>query len=133
MNRISWFAFIDKLPIFLLSVLWAAFIFILSTVGVGLNLPASWWEILSWDKLAHAFVYFVLTFLLYHDFKRKKATSTALWLAFGIATAFGITMEIVQYTFFPNRYFEVLDIIANIVGAIGCVYFLRPNKTSKTQ
>lgn len=121
------FNFIDRFPVWLLSVSWAIFILILSTVGVGLNLPSTWSDIISWDKLAHAFVYFVLVFLLHKDLVRTQPKQRSLWLAFTISVAFGILMEIVQYTFFPNRYFEVLDIIANIVGAIGCVFWLHRN------
>ncbi len=126
MNRASWFSVIDKIPPFLFAVGWAIFIFILSTVGVGVNLPSTWSDIIAWDKLAHAIVYFVLTFWLIKGFQTRNIPSGRAFL-YGaiIASSYGILMEIVQKTFFPNRYFEVLDIIANIVGVIICVLWIR--------
>lgn len=128
MNRVSWFAFIDKIPPFLLAGVWAIFILIISTIGVGMNLPSSWWEIISWDKLAHAIVYFVLAYFLYKGFRLKQTKSRAIWYAISLATFYGILMEFVQYAFFPNRYFEVLDIIANIVGIIVCAFLVQQKK-----
>ena len=43
----------------------------------------------------------------------KKVVMTIL-----LSSIFGICMELMQYYFFPGRYFEYLDIIANIIGAI---------------
>ncbi|MEM9991011.1 MAG: VanZ family protein [Bacteroidota bacterium] len=111
----------------LLALTWAAFILILSTVGVGVNLPNTWADIIGWDKVAHAFVYCILTVLLFYGWRGKKPDIKIIWMAFGIATSYGILMEIVQYSFFPNRYFEVLDIIANIVGAMLGVFWVYQN------
>lgn len=126
MNRASWFAFLDKMPAFLLAGGWAFFILILSTVGVGMNLPTTWADIIAWDKLAHAIVYFILTYWLIKGFQANKLPlgKTLLYAAV-LASAYGVLMEVVQKSFFPNRYFEVLDIIANIVGVIACVLWIR--------
>ena len=47
-------------------------------------------------------------------------------------TIYGILMEGMQYAFFPGRYFEVLDIIANIIGAIIGLIFFQKFFMSKT-
>jgi len=99
------------------TILWAAFILFLSTFGVSLNLPETFWDIIGWDKLAHAVVYGVLTVLIIVVIDaRQTVTATLLWVVALISAAYGVLMEIVQYSFFPNRHFEILDIIANIIG-----------------
>jgi VanZ family protein len=39
------------------------------------------------------------------------------FLVVGLCSAYGVLMEIMQFAFFKGRYFEVLDIIANIIGS----------------
>lgn len=123
MNRIS--------PLWV-SLIWATFILILSTVGIGVNLPTTLSDIIAWDKLAHAFVYAVFSFFLYRTGLLYFSKKRALIYAWFIAVVYGITMEIVQYSFFPNRYFEIFDIFANIVGAtinLLLIYFLTNKKS----
>ena len=53
---------------------------------------------------------------------RKKAISRTILDAFmdrwHVCNIYGVMMEIdAIYSFFPGRYFEVLDIIANIIGS----------------
>ncbi|MEM1216266.1 MAG: VanZ family protein [Bacteroidota bacterium] len=97
----------------LLTVGWMVMIFVLSTMP-GKQLPRVDW-LSSPDKWAHAFVYGVLTIGLY-------LSLTGRWQgligAGFIASLYGAGLEIVQYAFFPGRYFEVSDIVANISGAI---------------
>ena len=108
---------------FLPAVLWAVFIFGLSAMP-NVNLPEEWFDLFSIDKLAHAFVYGVLTLLIIRGYALgNKWTQRSTVFAVIIASIFGISMEIMQYSFFPNRYFEFLDIIANICGAIGSLFF----------
>ncbi|MEM8526744.1 MAG: VanZ family protein [Bacteroidota bacterium] len=123
---------INKIPSFLIAGLWAVFILIASTVGVGMNLPSTMSDIISWDKVAHAFVYFVLAYFLFRGFQKRTSNQKSNIYAFLISAAYGVLMEIIQYSFFPNRYFEFLDILANIVGAIaslGFIYFLITKKS----
>lgn len=113
--------FIDKAKYFIPALTWALVIFLLST---GKNIPTPrFTNLLEPDKLAHAAAYFVLAALLSFGFgKRLGAWQMRwVWVAALISSIYGIGMEIVQFTFFPNRYFEVYDIIANIIGALVCV------------
>lgn len=106
---------------------WAMVILVLSTVGVGVSLPSSWMELFSWDKLAHALIYGVFSFLLINSFFKYYFLPQALFFGFIIGVIYGMLMEMVQYLFFPNRLFEMLDIAANTVGSFGSVllfYFL---------
>lgn len=93
------------------------------------NLPESWFDLVSVDKLGHAVVYALLTLLILRGFYTKNAKKvlavSTLILAVVISSAYGVSMEIMQYAFFPNRFFEVLDIIANIIGSIIGVYIFK--------
>ena len=123
---------LEQFPPFLLAGIWAVFILVASTVGVGVSLPPDIFELLTWDKLAHAFVYFILCYLLYSSFSRKTNKRKAIIYAISISISYGILMEITQYSFFPNRYFEFFDIFANIVGSIlnvVFIYFLTDKKS----
>jgi VanZ family protein len=105
-------------------ILWAIVILVLSTIGVGVSLPTAWLELLSWDKLAHAFIYGVFTFFLAGIFLKYHFIRPALWLSFTVSLIYGAIMELIQYLFFPNRFFEVWDIVANLTGALIVIFLL---------
>jgi VanZ family protein len=42
-----------------------------------------------------------------------------------ISAGYGILLEFGQYYIFPGRYFEILDIVANIIGSISSLLFLK--------
>ncbi len=108
---------------------WSALILLLSTRAT-INLPQSWWDLFSPDKLGHAFVYGVQTWLLLKAFQDKAIGKNPVFWALFLSIFYGILMEVLQYTFFPNRFFEVFDIIANIIGSLmGLTIF---NKFFKT-
>ena len=101
------------------TLVWAIVIVILSTMP-GQQLPQIDW-LMTPDKFGHAFVYGVLAVGLYQSFYGawKTPIFAGLW-----ASGYGITMELVQYGFFPGRYFELWDIVANISGSIaGLIFF----------
>ena len=108
---------------FLPAIAWALVILFLSTMP-NVSLPESIWDLLAWDKLAHAGVYGLLTLLLISGFQ-KQGNNFSVFFAVLISSTYGIVLEIVQYSFFPNRYFELLDIIANIIGSIGSLLFVK--------
>ena len=112
------------------AILWAIVILVLSAMP-GLNLRESWWDLVSMDKVGHFAVYGILTFLLlkglpgHPRFFEKNVVVIALI----ISILYGILMEVMQFTFFPYRYFEYLDIIANIIGSFtGLLIFNFYNK-----
>jgi len=94
-----------------------------------INLPESWMDFVSVDKFGHAVVYGILTILILRGFftknSKKVLAASTLVLAAVISSAYGVSMEIMQFSFFPNRFFEVLDIIANIIGSIIGVYIFK--------
>ena len=95
--------------------------------GPGVSLPSSWADLFSVDKFAHAVVYAILTFLLlvgYHRQKEKQVLSIVLLLSAVFGSSFyGFLMELMQYFVFPGRFFEVMDIIANIIGSFIGLFF----------
>lgn len=81
----------------------------------GIQLPS---VVFSPDKIGHLAAYGLLAWLIFRGLKLtgqyhfKKIALTIIGVSF-----YGITLEIVQWAFFPNRFFEVWDMVANITGA----------------
>ena len=76
-------------------------------------------NLLEPDKLAHAGAYCVFSTLLVFGFSRNGyGFWKAVWIGVLFAASYGVLMEIVQYSFFPRRYFEIWDIVANIIGCL---------------
>lgn len=100
------------------ALLWLLFITGLSVMP-GVQLPS--FQLFSSDKLAHAVVYGVLTWLLLRAYYRSHQAFSGNVPAFVIcciSISYGILMEFVQYQFIPGRFYEVDDMLAN---AFGCV------------
>lgn len=79
----------------------------------------SWGEGIPFDKIAHIVLYAIYTFLIgrYLSKPTKKFVSIAMW-SLSIPIFYGILMEVLQYYLSPSRFFDILDIIANISGSI---------------
>ena len=97
----------------------ACLIFYLST-RASVSIPFSWSDILAGDKIGHAIAYGSLTLAVLWGLRKDRGLSTSRgfnWVVV-VCSAYGILLEVIQYSFFPNRYFEVLDILANIIGSL---------------
>lgn len=108
---------------------WMLVIAILSSIP-GITLPK--FDLFSADKLAHAFVYFVLAVLILRCHFRQNgnlAASKIGWFAFLFSSAYGILIEIMQGTLIPGRFCELDDAIANAFGATCGVLFFHLAKT----
>lgn len=99
----------------LLLISWASLIFYLSTAP-GEQLPTIDW-LLAPDKWAHAFVYGVLAYLAYRVVKQQRG-------ALLLSALYGLGMEVIQFAFFPGRYFEIWDVAANVVGAVITIWLI---------
>lgn len=116
---------------FLPAVIWTLFIFVVSWTVAGINLPERLLDLVSTDKLAHFTVYAILSslYLLGFFIKGKEIRFYPLGLSVIIAgSLYGVLMEILQYYFFPGRFFEILDIVANISGAFAGFYIFKLSK-----
>lgn len=73
------------------------------------------------DKLGHATAYGLLVWLtLWGIYRMHPAENGQWWRGFFVflfASGFGILMEFIQLTFFPDRHFEYDDMLANATGA----------------
>ncbi|HOY03772.1 MAG TPA: VanZ family protein [Saprospiraceae bacterium] len=97
---------------------WPAFVWLLVITGLsvmpGVQLPS--FQLFAMDKLAHAFVYGVLTWLLLRANMRTNRWNELV--IFCISTSYGVLMEFVQYAFIPGRFYEIDDMLANAFGCI---------------
>lgn len=90
---------------------------ILSTLPKSQADSLRWLNIEHGDKLSHLAAYAILSFLLMHalnnDLENLQWKKSLM-----IAAFYGLCMEFIQYLFYTDRHFDILDIIANIIGAI---------------
>ncbi len=100
------------------AIIWAVVIFALS-ISAGVQIPKALAKLGTPDKVAHAAAYFVLALLWIQAFytSQQSFLKSVIW-GVGVSISFGILMEIIQFCFFPHRYFEFLDIVANIIGSL---------------
>ncbi len=108
------------------TITWAILIFIIS-VAPSQTFPDIEFQLISVDKLVHAFVYAVLVFFMIIGFQKQhtylKLRLMSIRLAIAIGTAYGVLIEIIQMLL-PNRYFALDDMVANTIGAVvGSVFF----------
>ncbi len=76
-------------------------------------------QFLHLDKVGHLAAYFVLTALIgwgYFKVNQQFLIKTFLTILI-IGSVYGFMMECMQYLFFPNRYFEYEDMLANSIGS----------------
>ena len=86
---------------------------------------ASWLNIPHKDKIVHCAFYFVLTFLLYKNYKIKMGVIKKAWLyAFLTAVSYGIIIEICQGVFTAERSADPMDALANTSGSALAIFML---------
>jgi VanZ family protein len=105
---------------------WAVFILVVST-KVGLQINTDFWDFISLDKLAHAFVYGILAYLLLWGVSGngRRITNRTTSLVFLAGASYGLLLEYVQFAFFPGRYFEWGDELANVIGTLLGIFFFK--------
>ncbi len=107
--------------------MWALFILIL-TLTPGKSVPDI--GLFDYDKLGHAGVFMIQSYLLTMGLYRRKANELIKFVIIGtsLAITYGFLIEYVQ-SFIPDRGMEFYDAVANIVGAIfGTGLFYLHNK-----
>ncbi|HEX4957070.1 MAG TPA: VanZ family protein [Lacibacter sp.] len=99
------------------TIIWSAIVFILLAMPGSGIFYETWFNKFQLDKLVHAFLFFVLTWLWIQYVKQGNKLSRFL-LLFIVVTAslYGITMEFVQI--YTGRDFSVGDMIADSAGAL---------------
>lgn len=96
-----------------LAALWALIILVVSVIP-GEDLPSlSIWEP---DKVMHAFVYGVLTALIYITRPQNAVfIKKMIFQAIVLCILYGFFIELIQLVL-PTRKFDILDALANTVG-----------------
>ena len=109
--------------IFLATALTSVVIFL--SLGNGLQLPRGWLDFAGVDKLQHLAAYSALGLVWMYALDTKVQDFSWKWLL-PILFALGVVLEILQWAFYPQRYFEYADMLANGIGAgLGCTIFNR--------
>ena len=105
----------------LLATGWAAIIFFLSSQP-GTDIPPPFPHM---DKVLHALAFGVLGFLVLGGIKpgERDHSHAQLVIAIAIAGAYGVLDEIHQH-YVPGRMPDVLDVLADLVGAVLGVWLL---------
>ena len=115
-NVISWRAKLLWLP----AIFYMAFIFYLSSGPITVNINP--FDLPYIDKILHFLAYGLLAILLYlpirFNIKRNYKKITLL-----LVLLYGISDEIHQY-FTPTRQFDLLDLLADILGGIVGIIFI---------
>lgn len=111
------------------AVLWTALIFGLCCMP-GRYIPTTnWLELLSFDKLVHASIFFGLICLwLVYLFKINKVSFLTVFLVLLFCILYGGLLEIMQATVFSQRSADWLDFVANSLGCLVGLFFFYKKK-----
>jgi VanZ family protein len=107
-----------KIPL-LPALIWG--LLILVSIGFpGSNLPDV--SVYSADKFAHAFIFFVFSFLLAKGLLMQNKLLTLkkepVYFTLLISLFYGVLTEVLQDKIFIERTADVMDMIANATGAV---------------
>lgn len=95
----------------------------------GKDLPASGiWDMLNADKLGHLLVFLFLVVFSITGLRKQSwsgwLAQRSNWVAVGFAIVYGAFLEYFQGKVSPDRHSDVMDFIANSIGAVlGIVIF----------
>ena len=103
------------------TIAWALLILVL-TLTPGHSMPdLSIWDLLSFDRFAHLFVFCVLVFLMTIGFTKQYTflflRFNAAKLSFLFSFSFSLFIELLQGVI-PGRSAELYDVIANSTGCL---------------
>lgn len=106
-----------------LNIIWAGIIFLLCAMP-GEDIPTPRLNIPHLDKIVHAGMFFIMSFLICLHFDKKQLRHKTVYaIAILFAFVYGGLIEILQHFFF-HRSADVLDLLADIAGGItGCWFY----------
>jgi VanZ family protein len=101
------------------SILWGVLIAVLSLIPGGPG-NLNFLGIPYFDKIGHFGMYAVWTFLFVLALSADSPGTNrkSMWIAIGIGTLTGVTLEFVQNFMNLGRIFEIMDMAANMLGAV---------------
>ncbi len=105
------------------TILYILFITLLSLVNLSGNIESV--SVGNLDKLVHFCFYFSMNLLLILTVMIccRSSKTRRLWLITIVSIIYGIGIEIVQIH--VGRDFDYMDILANSIGAIAALFFVR--------
>ncbi len=114
---------------FSFTLIWALIILILYGIP-GSDMPSvSFWKILEPDKVAHAGVFSVLmcslSFSVFRQHRFPKLKRHTIRNSALICLVYGTLLELFQGTIFSERFTDVYDILANLIGVLLGVVILK--------
>ena len=110
----------------LVAAVWTLILIAGTLLPKGVVSQNNWLDIPHLDKISHFAAYGLLVFLWSIALVEKTTKIKAARISFYSSIALGIVLEILQWLLNVGRHFEILDIIANIIGAIiGLVAFYK--------
>lgn len=110
---------------FTAAFLWALIIFGLCSTPGRFIPTTSWLELLSFDKLVHASMFFILCTLCLAGVKAHGQPDYMNVIFALLAIAYGGLLEILQAKVFSQRSGDWLDFIANSFGCLMAILFGR--------
>lgn len=107
------------MKVWTIPVIW----FILLTVGFllpGKTLPVDSWDLAdNFDKILHFLAYMGLALCIgWANERRRKWNDKQLFLVLIVVAIYSSLLEGMQGLLYQDRYFEVFDILANVMGLI---------------
>ena len=105
------------------AVLWSAFIFVLCFLPGSAIPKEDWLDKIYFDKIVHAFLYFVLFLLLFYGLKDYNLRN--IIMGFVLCLVQGILIECIQGSIIPDRSFDVWDIAANAFGTSLGIFWVK--------
>ena len=110
----------------LVAAAWTIILIVATLVPKGVVSQSNFLNIPHFDKVSHLCSYALLGFLWSIALKEKTSKIKAARIAFYGSISLGVLLEILQWLLNVGRHFEILDIIANIIGSIiGLIAFYK--------
>lgn len=115
-----------KILIWVISEIILVFLILTSPIDIS-NQTSHWFDNLPIDKLIHIFLFgsLSLSILSYFQYSTNSSLKTirAKALALIFCILYGIAMEYYQKYFVPSRSFDVIDMLADAMGALVALPF----------
>lgn len=115
--------------VFPFALAWTAVIFALCCTPGRYVPTAHWLDLLSFDKLVHASIFFVLSSLWFLFLvKSGNVRASGIALVITACIGYGGMLEVLQATVFSQRSGDWADFIANSLGCLLALLFFRRKK-----
>jgi VanZ family protein len=113
-----------KVTSFIPAVIWFIVIFILLVMPNN-DIPSNnFFDLIHFDKLVHGGIFGLLVWLTSFPFFKTNYVSLSLFIKITLgAILYGVAMEFVQKYLTTDRDYDILDMVADSVGAIlACIF-----------